>query len=176
MIRFLIRKVFYKKLALELTQIEITENGFSIKEAFGGKTKIFDWKTIKDICFSENKDEIIIQNSNKKIIIKSRNMGWYEFIQNVPRNFLNFDFHYVKTFMDALKPCEICGIIAVKENECLVCEQTSWNDKMSQNKIEYIKLTQADFFSAWLNDGHVIKIPAEPENGFLADKNWKLYI
>ncbi|KUJ59091.1 hypothetical protein AR687_24980 [Flavobacteriaceae bacterium CRH] len=70
----------------------------------------------------------------------------------------------------------VCGLIAVKENECLVCKKTSWNNKIDQSKTEYIKLMQLDLFSARIKEECQIKNHVEPEHGFKADKNWKLYI
>lgn len=170
------RKVFYKKLSSDLTQIELTPNGFSLLEPFGAKPQIFDWKEITDIYFSEDKKEVILQNADKIIVLKNNFMGWYEFIQNVPHHFANFDFQYVITFMSALQPCEICGIIAVNENECLVCENTAWHNEIADPRTEYLKAKQLQLYSELLKEGKEIKQHAEPEHGFQADKNWKLYI
>ncbi len=176
MIGFFMRKFFYKKLSSELTEIKITSHGFSLHQSFGAKPKTYDWKEISDIHFSKDNEEVIIQNLEKSIILKNNFIGWYEFIQNIPPNFTNFDFQYVRTFMNALLPCEICGIIAVKENKCLVCENNAWNNETADYKAEYLKAKQLDLFSSLLQDGKEIKQHAEPEHGFQADKNWKLYI
>jgi hypothetical protein len=176
MLGFLIRKIFSKKLTSELTEIELTESGFSIKEPFGAKQKLWNWNEIKNVRFSENKKEIIIEKSDKQIILKRNNIGWYDFIQKIPLKYTDFDFDYVKDFMDSLKPCGVCGIIAVRENECLICESIAWNDQMTENETEYIKTKQSDFYSDSLKNGQKIKKIAEPEHGFKANKNWKLYI
>ncbi|MEN3322675.1 hypothetical protein VP395_02975 [Mariniflexile soesokkakense] len=176
MIGFLIRKVFCKNLASELTEIKLTENGFSISEPFEANTKSFHWNEIKDVRFSENNKEVIIEKSYKKIILKKNNIGWYDFIQNVPSNFTDFDFDYIKDLMDSLKPCEVCGIVAVRENECIVCETIAWNNEMTESKIEYLKLKQSEFYSDQIKNRKEIKKVAEPEHGFKADKNWKLHI
>ena len=78
--------------------------------------------------------------------------------------------------MISLEPCAICGIIAVKENKCIVCETTTWNNEMHEKRIEYIKLKQSEFYSESIKDGIEIKKVAEPEHGFKADKNWELYV
>ncbi len=176
MIGYSIRNIFCKKLTLELTEIKLIENGFSIKEPFGAKPKLFNWKEINSIQFSENKDEIIFKKANKKFILKNYNIGWYEFIQNVPTRFKEFDFNYVSEFVHSLKPCKVCGIIAVKENECIVCETTTWNNKIIENEIEYIKSKQSELYSELVKEKIEIKKVAEPEHGFKSDKNWKLYI
>lgn len=176
MVRFLMRKVFSKNLTSELTEIKINENGFSLHEPFGIKPKLYDWKSIKNVYFSENNTEVIVQNLVKKIILKNNNIGWYEFIQNVPSEFINFNFQYVTLFIDALIPCDVCGIVAVNETECLVCKNATWNSKMAQSKIEYIRLQQLNLFSVLIKEGSEINNQAEPEHGFKANKNWKLYL
>lgn len=170
------RKVFYKKFTSELTEIKLTENGFSIDQPFRAKPKVFNWKNIKNIQFSENKNEVNIESFNKKIVLKNCYIGWYEFIQNIPTEFVNFDFNYVKTLMNSLKPCGVCGIVAVKDNMCIVCETIEWNNRISQSETEYLKLKQLDLYSIVIKDGKEIKKQAEPEHGFKANKNWKLYI
>lgn len=176
MIGFLMRKVFYKNLTSELTEIKLTENGFSINEPFGAKPRVFNWKDIKNVQFSENNNEVIIEKTDNQIILKNNYMGWYELIQNVPTEFADFDFDYAKIFMDSLSPCGVCGIVAVSKNECIVCKTTEWNNKMSESETEYLKRKQLDLFSVLIKDGREIKNQAEPECGFKATKNWKLYI
>ncbi|WP_289665938.1 hypothetical protein [Flavobacterium panacagri] len=176
MITFLTQNVFYKKLTSELTEIELTQNGFIVDKPFGSKPKAFDWNEIQNIYFSQNKKEVIIEISNKQIVLKNSNIGWYEFIQNVPSKFASFDFNYVKTFMQSLQPCEVCGIIAVTDKVCIVCENVPWDNEKKKNKSEYLKAKQLKLFSPLLKAGKPIKQHAEPEHGFQADKNWKLYI
>ena len=170
------RKIFFKYLASNLTEVELTESGFSINEPFGAKPKLYNWNEIKNIRFSENKEEVIIGKANKQIILKNYYTGWYEFIQNVPDKFVKFDFEYAKNFMESLKPCGVCGIVAVSGNECIVCESITWNKEMNVNEVDYIKSKQLDLYSEKIKYKLEIKKIAEPEHGFNADKNWKLLI
>lgn len=158
-----------------ITEIKLTESGFSLNEPFGAKPKLFNWNEIYNIQFSVNNKEIIIEQSDKKILLKNCNIGWYEFIQNVPEKFTQFDFVYVKYFMESLKPCEVCGIVAVKENLCLVCETKPWKKEMQANEIEYIKSKQLELYSEQIKEGIEIKKVAEAEHGLKAYKNWKLH-
>jgi hypothetical protein len=173
---YLMRNIFYKNLTSELTEIKLTESGFSINEPFGAKPKLFDWKEINSVQFSENRNEVIFEKADKKIGLKNNNIGWYEFIQNVPTRFKEFDFYYVSEFMNSLKPCGVCGIVAVREDVCIVCETIIWNNEVVENEIEYIKSKQSELYSELIKDGIEIKKVAKPEHGFKADKNWKLYI
>jgi hypothetical protein len=173
---WLMNNLLFRKLASELTEIELTESGFFISKPFGGKSKSFEWNEIKNIQFSENKKQVIILKSDKKIILKNNNIGWYEFIQNVPKKFTEFDFNYTGDLINSLNPCGVCGIIAVNENKCIVCETIAWNKEMTKTEVEYIKLKQSDFYSELIKEGRTIKKTAEPEHGFKADKSWKLYI
>ena len=173
---YLMRNIFYKKLTSEITEIKLNENGFSINEPFGAKPKLFHWKEIKKIKFSENKNEVIFEKADKQIVLKNNNIGWYEFIQNVPPTFKEFDFKYTIEFMNSLKPCGVCGIVAVKEDECIVCENITWHNEMNEKEFEYIKSKQSELYSDRTKDDIEIKEVAEPEHGFKAYKNWKLYI
>jgi hypothetical protein len=175
-IPLLMNNLFYRKLASELTEIELTESGFSINKPFGRNSKSFNWNEITNIQFSENKKGVIILNYDKEIILKDNNIGWYEFIQNVPQKFTEFDFSYAGDFMNSLKPCGVCGIVAVNEDKCIVCETIAWNSQMTENKVEYLKSKQSEFYSETVKDGFKIKKTAEPEHGFKADENWILYI
>ena len=170
------RKIFFRNLVSPLTEIELIKNGFSVKKPFGAKPKLFDWKDIINVRFSENNKKVNIYKSDKIIILKNNNIGWYEFIQKVPLKFTDFDFDYAKGFMNSLKPCGVCGIVAVSENECIVCETVEWNNKMTENKVKYLKSKQSEFYSERIKGGIEIKKIAEPEHGFKADKNWKLYV
>jgi hypothetical protein len=175
MIGYLMRKIFSVNLTSELTEIKLTENGFLIIEPFGAKPKMVNWNEIKNIQFSKNYLEVIVETSEKVTILKNNNIGWYELIQSVPSNFFNFDYDYVKAFMNSLKPCGVCGIIAVRENKCIVCEIIAWNSEMPESETAYLKSKQFDFYSSYIKEGIKIKKVAEPEHGFKADKNWKLY-
>ena len=170
------RKILFRKLASELTEIELNEIGFSIRKPFGGKTKSYNWNKIENIKFAENKKEIIVYKSDKNIVLKNNNTGWYEFIQNVPQKFVKFDFDFAKDLMNSMEPCGVCGIVAVNESKCIVCGTIAWNKKMTENKIEYLKSKQSEFYSESTKEGFKINPVAEPEHGFNADKNWELYI
>lgn len=176
MIGFLMRKIFFRNIVSPLTEIELIENGISIKLPFGANPKSHYWTEIKSVQFSKNYKEVNIEKSDKQIVLKNDNIGWYEFIQNIPSRYKEYDFNYVTEFMNSLKSCGVCGIIAVRENKCLVCKNLSWNKQMTENEIDYIKLKQSEFYSDLIKEGIKIKKVAEPEHGFKADKNWKLYI
>lgn len=176
MIGYLTRKVFYRNLTSELTEIILTENGFSINQPFGAKPKLYNWEDLQTIRFSDNYNEVIVEKSDGQIALNNNHIGWYELIQYVPSTFKEFDFKYVAELIDSLKPCGVCGIVAVKENKCLVCETVAWNEEMNENKFDYLKSKQSEFYSDRISNGKEVKKIAEPEHGFKADKNWRLYI
>ena len=64
------RNVFYKKMTSEITEIKLTESGFSINEPFGAKPKLFDWEEINSVQFSENWNEVIFEKAEKKSVWK----------------------------------------------------------------------------------------------------------
>ena len=176
MIGYLMRNVFFRNLVSPLTEIELIKNGFSIQKPFSKKQKRFYWNEINDVIFSPDKTKLILNTKRETQILNNDIIGWYELIQNIPDTYSNFDFDYVKAFMDSLLPCGVCGIIAVKNDECIVCETTAWNSEITVSQTEYLKSKQSDLYSDNLKKGIEIKKIAEPEHGFKADKNWKLYI
>jgi len=176
MIGFLMRKVFFRNLTLELTEIKLAKNGLSIREPFLKKPKLYSWSEIKDVRFSESYKDVILETRENNVLLKNYNIGWYEFIQNVPSQYSNFDFNYVKILIDSLKPCGVCGIVAVSDEECIVCKNISWNDEMPENRIAYYKSKQKELFSNKIKSGIKIKKDATSEHGFKADINWELYI
>lgn len=176
MIGYLMRNVFYKKQTFELTRISLVEHGFSVNRPFGAKLKLYHWKEVRSIRFSDNYNDVIVEYLGRQIILRNSNIGWYEFIQNVPSTFENFDFKYVAEFIDSLKPCGVCGIVAVREQTCIVCETIAWNDEIHKDKVAYLTSKQSEFYAELVKDGKEIKKIAEPEHGFKADSNWKLYL
>jgi hypothetical protein len=176
MIGFLMRNIFFRNLVSPLTDIELIKNGFSIHSPFSWKRQRFYWNEINDVRFSSDNTQLILNTKRKIKTLNNDNIGWYELIQSIPENYSNFDYEYVKSFMGSLKPCGVCGIIAVRKNECIVCESIVWNNGMSDSQNEYLKSKQSDLYSDNLKEGIEIKKVAEPEHGFKADKNWTLYI
>lgn len=78
--------------------------------------------------------------------------------------------------IDSLKSCEVCGIIAVRSNICKVCDFKPWNLNNEKSKVEYLKQKQIEHFEYKMKNKIEIKRFSEPEHGFKADSNGKLYI
>ena len=66
MIGLLMRKIFLRNMISPLTEIELNEKGFLIKEPFGAKLKQHNWEEIKSVRFSENHNDIFILKLEKK--------------------------------------------------------------------------------------------------------------
>ena len=176
MVGYLMRKFLFKKLSNKITDIELTKNGFIINEPFGAKPQNIEWNQTKSIRFSNYDKVLIIKTAEKEIILNDDQIGWYEFIQSIPKKFNQFDFKKADAIIESLNSCEVCGIVAVRKNVCKVCESETWNQNTGKNKIEYLKEKQLEHFEYKMENKIKIKEFAEPEHGFKADKNWKLYI
>ncbi len=159
-----------------ITDIEFTKSGFVINEPFGAKPKELEWNDVKSIRFSNNDKVLIVKTAEKEIALNDDQIGWFEFIQNIPESFKQFDFKKVYFIIDSLKSCEVCGIVAIRNNICKVCSSEPWNQYSGKSKTDYLKEKQLEHFEYKLKNKTEIKKIAEPEHGFKADNNWKLYI
>ncbi|AXG70952.1 hypothetical protein KORDIASMS9_03207 [Kordia sp. SMS9] len=176
MVGYLMRKFLFKKLSNAITDIELTKSGFVINEPFGAKPKELEWNDVKSIRFSNNDKVLIVKTAENEIALNDDQIGWFEFIQNIPESFKQFDFKKVNFIIDSLKSCEVCGIVAVRNNICKVCDCEPWNQNSGKSKIDYLKEKQIEHFEYELKNKKEIKKIAEPEHGFKTDRNWKLYI
>jgi len=95
------RKVCYRKMTSHLTEIKLTKTGFSVNVPFGAKPKMYNWDEIDNLRFSENYNEVFFKICSKQLVLKNNNTGFYEFIQNIPSTFKNFDFKYVSEFLNS---------------------------------------------------------------------------
>ncbi|WP_299335031.1 hypothetical protein [uncultured Psychroserpens sp.] len=176
MLGYLMREIFFKELSNKITDIELTKSGFIINKPFGAKPQNIEWKQLRSIRFSDNDKVIIIKTVEKDIILNDNQIGWYEFIQSIPKIFKQFDFKKANSIMDSLKSCDVCGIIAVRDNICKICESEPWHQKSKKDKSEYLKDKQLEHFEYELKNKIKIKAFAEPQHGFKADENWKLHL
>ena len=117
---------------------------------------------------------MIIGLENKKIRIPNNSLNWYKLIRSIPTKFSDFDFDYIDKLFNALTTCEICGVIAINDNECLSCGSESYEykkhtDFKTQN--EYIKSNQLELF-AILDKGDKFEGFYEATDGFEIDKKW----
>ncbi|REG84121.1 hypothetical protein C8N41_10722 [Winogradskyella sediminis] len=176
MVGYLMRKFIFKKLSNKITDIELTKKGFVINEPFGAKPKKLEWNQIKSIRFSNNDKILILKIDENEIALNHDQIGWFQFIQNIPKSFKQFDFKKVDLIIGSLKSCEVCGIVAVRNNVCKVCDSEPWNRNSGKNKMEYLKEKQLEHFEYELKNKTEINKIAEAQHGFKADKNWKLHI
>ncbi len=100
------------------------------------------------ITFSNN---VKLLKKEKRIAhISNIEQNYYLLLKKIPLSCLNYSqTKIISDFKNSLKPCEICGYIAVFDNFCRYCNNIQW-EKCSkdnyENKSEFIKEQQMDLF------------------------------
>lgn len=105
----------------------ITKTGFDICKS--NKKQTIKWDDVISVYLDNNKTKLIISFENKKIQIPKNSISWYKLIRSIPAKYTDFDFNYVERLFNSLTTCEICGAIANRNNECLLCGSESFDYK-----------------------------------------------
>lgn len=148
------------------------KKGFIIEFNDDRETIKANWNDFDDIKLS-NENVSIIKNKKIVHIIDDSYLGWYQFIQDVPIGFDSYDYIFVEQFFNNLKGCQICGLLALKNDKCLACGSEVWNKNLLElfnSEVEYIKEEQLDMFEPCEDDP--ILLNNDPESGFKSDPNW----
>lgn len=173
-IKWLMHNFLFKKLTVELSEIQTNKEGINFRKAFDSIVKFYKWDDIKNIQFSSNYKNVVFDFNGKKIVLNNSTTGWYELIQNIPADRFTFDFKYAEALIKSLKSCEICGLEAVFEQKCLVCQNSVWNPSFDDEKLNYLQSKQLKLYSELLKENKTIL--NKPEHGFKSAADWKLLI
>ncbi|MDP3462298.1 MAG: hypothetical protein Q8S18_05885 [Bacteroidales bacterium] len=157
-----------------LLQIDsITKTGFDIYKS--NKKQTIKWNDVISVYLDKNKTKLIITLKNKKIQIPKNSINWYKLIRSIPVKYTDFDFDYIDKLFNSLTTCEICGAIANRDNECLLCGSESFDYKKHsefKTKNDYIKENQLELF-AILDGDDKFEGFYEATDGFEIDRNWR---
>jgi len=155
--------------------IRVNDNGFTISDSFMKIVDIFEWNLVENIELKDNSLFFYLKNGKKITIPSSYHENWYELIQKIPKGFSNYDYNFVENFINNLQGCEICGMIAIHEEECLCCGNKVWNNVFLdeyQSKEEYIKSLQLIEFDQIYSE-KIKTINNKSKYGFKSFKDWK---
>lgn len=164
------------KFMADYRKIELTTNGFLIKDIKGKVKQELNWDEVKDAVYYN--DHVLLKlNGGKHLeLFEEKYDNWYELIKNMPKGFTGYNYQKVDAFFQSLKGCEVCGLMAVNsKNNCLVCGQEVWNSELAAeyaSKEEYLKESQMDFFEPE-DENNLNEINNKPKAGFDSYDNWK---
>ena len=158
--------------------ISIVDTGFNIKKILDENEKVFIWNEIEDMRFSVEKDEIFLLKNNRVIDeVLVNYIGWNGFLKSIPKGYKSFDYEYRENYFLGLIGCEVCGLIAVKNDKCLSCNSDKWSTFLSEifnSKDSYIREEQLDMFE--VEDMEKIDINNRAKEGFESDLEWKCLV
>ncbi len=160
------------KVLAEMVIVESNEQGYSIWKNKGELQVKRNWIDIEKAELSRDK---LVLHSNGKVadIIERSASNWFELIQNIPDNMFPFNESLVRVLIDELEGCEVCGLVALKDDRCELCGVNKWTPMMSEayhNKSEYLKENQEDLFKD--ESTGEIKVTITSEAGFEVFKEW----
>jgi hypothetical protein len=166
------QKKFNEEFIKNYRFIEIVDDGFFIKNI---ENKIFSdikWYNVKDATYSES--EIVIYQNQEEILIPNKYDNWYWLLREIPEGYVKFDYKSVRSFFEQLQGCEICGLIAVNNGECLSCANEVWNSELAndyKSKEDYIREMQYDEFEP-NNENEELVINNKADFGFKSYSYW----
>ncbi len=162
---------YIKKLRI----IEITDDGFIITDVNKVKESEIKWYSVNDVIYDKEKVTIKMNGQDEMVVPLKFHNNWYEFIKKIPQGYPSYDYNLVELFFQNLRGCEICGLVAVDdEQECIACGNEVWNSELEkeyESKEAYLKEMQFDNFEP-NNDNDKIEIHNNPEMGFESYSAW----
>jgi len=153
-------------------QVDLDRDGFSMRGLVGLRKYVW-----RDFTHAQIDDEIstLILNGNKKIEITADSHQFYLLLRSLPQGYAGLDYSKITEFFANLKPCKICGSIAVQDDACLECATPVYDPEFDvdfSSEAEFIKDNQLSWFC--LTDEEVPFHDFKHEyDGFDLDPHWK---
>ncbi|UII28386.1 hypothetical protein LVD15_08145 [Fulvivirga maritima] len=147
-------------------------DGFKLVSMNNQNQLDYKWSAVKDVVITKDGLEITTDSTQK---ISRKWQGWHQLIREVPQGYGNYNYEFVHQYLNSLEGCDICGLKAVYNNECLHCGTEVWSDdikELSESKNDYVREEQLLWFIVGV-DPEKIDINNKPENGFESNPNWK---
>jgi len=140
----------------------------------GMKKTQYYWNEIQDIKFDKEPFRLTIF-AKRKLTFDEKTQNRYLLLKHIPLGFSSFDYTYRDSFFVNLKPCIVCGTIALQDDECLLCGCVSWSADLEKNYSsyeEYIIENQLDIF-ATIDENEKFNNFKINDKNFDSDPNWK---
>ena len=167
-------KKFVDDFMKKLRFIEIINGGFQIMDSDKNIESVIKWYSVKNAEIFEDRIVFHFLNNQPQLTVPEKYyQNWYKLIQEVPKGYPDFDYSYVKSFFESLQGCEICGLLAVYNGECINCGNEVWNNELAEeyeSKEAYIREAQYDQFAP--NDNEKVKISNDAVSGFSSYPGW----
>lgn len=153
-----------------IQKVEYDDNGFKVS-TFTKELKFeSEWSEINDIQFSPEKLTFITYK--EKYNLPSNTVDWHQFVQQLPKGYKGLDYDGISNFFERLEGCEVCGLMAIYDEECIHCGSELWNESLKyefDSKKEYIKEEQLWHFEPEDNEPMDISNKASKEFKSYAD-------
>lgn len=151
----------------------VTDQGFVLEQK--GNDRSYDWSHLRSVKIKSLEDEVLtLVFSDYTQTDVSVLTGFYSFLKRVPSHkfMQQSDLNQRDHLFSNLSTCEVCGFIAVFEQECLNCRTSLYDpdDEDYSSKEEYIREEQLWWFSTDEPDEQVDFFPEEDE--FARDQDW----
>lgn len=158
--------------AVKQQRIEtVNKSGFKLLK--GTKSTQIYWNEIESIRLDTDKMKLTIRVKSK-LVIDNSTPNFYCLLKNIPIGFSDKDYNYIRSFFSGLKPCAVCGTIAVREQKCLSCGCSTWNASMEAqypNYEAYVKENQLDIFATMEPEEKFCEFKLS-DKCFALDSNW----
>ena len=161
---------------------EMNSKGFSFVRE--GELEKILWKQIVEVDILDNEQTHINPTrrslkfkleKNRTFLLEHDFTNWFQLIQLIPKYCkvsLSFK-KYTEDLFSNLTTCEICGRIAVYNEECLSCGCGVYNslvDKQFKNKTDYIRYHQIGLINSY--EGEEFSFFVDNDNVFKMDLDW----
>ncbi len=173
-------KKFMNDYQSRLRYIEITADGFVIKNIEHKIEDDIKWTSVKNVDYNQKRLLLTIEGEEEEMGIPMQfHENWHQLIRMIPKGYTSCDYDSIKSFFDKLEGCDVCGLIAVEEDgECMACGNQKWNTEIEKDfdsKEAYVKQMQIYEFEP-SQENEVVHINNNPLYGFDSYPKWKAYI
>lgn len=154
----------------------INEYGFEIHTYKNGhlkKNTLIRWESISRIKVTYNLD--ILLNTGEWINLDTKTEHYHYLLKSLQNYLPNISKSQIKKKFSRLKPCPICGSIAVDYKHCEACGTAIWKSEFKRNydnPMNYVRAKQLDLFAS-LHKNSIQKIAFSSNDTFELDKNWQ---
>lgn len=159
----------------EITKID--HRGFKIGNVLDDAHRRILWEDVKTVKLDEYKEYLEVYFKRGNLIQIRKDVDhFYKLLQEIPKEFTEFDLKETKRSFRNAKTCPCCGYIALVDDECVQCYHMTWDEEVDTdypNAEVYLRHDQLKYFSTIDEDDPVEFYPEEEHYIFKFDRRWK---